>query len=102
MVGQRIRQPDWPEQIGDNRLLGIAQIPRTGQILAPHNASIVDQYIEVGGLGVIWLPDFMAKGHVSRGELVRLFDDWHLNPMPMYVALPPNRRVSAKLRVFID
>ncbi|MCC4291249.1 hypothetical protein LL249_08695 [Halomonas axialensis] len=58
--------------------------------------------MEVGGLGVIWLPDFMAKGHVSRGELVRLFDDWHLNPMPMYVALPPNRRVSAKLRVFID
>ncbi|WP_273682754.1 MULTISPECIES: LysR substrate-binding domain-containing protein [unclassified Halomonas] len=50
----------------------------------------------------MWLPDFMAKGHVSRGELVRLFDDWHLNPMPMYVALPPNRRVSAKLRVFID
>jgi len=44
----------------------------------------------------------MAKGHVSRGELVRLFDDWNLNPMPMYVALPPNRRVSAKLRVFID
>ena len=25
-----------------------------------------------------------------------------LHPMPMYVAFPPNRHVSAKLRVFID
>lgn len=56
----------------------------------------------LAGLGVIWLPDYMAREHVSRGELVRLFDDWHLEPMPMYVAFPPNRHVSAKLRVFID
>ena len=56
----------------------------------------------LAGLGVLWLPDYMAKEHVSRGELVRLFDEWHLAPMPMYVAFPPNRHVSAKLRVFID
>lgn len=56
----------------------------------------------LAGLGVIWLPDYMAREHVSRGELVRLFDDWHLEPMPMYIAFPPNRHVSAKLRVFID
>lgn len=56
----------------------------------------------LAGLGAIWLPDYMAREHVSRGELVRLFDDWHLDPMPMYIAFPPNRHVSAKLRVFID
>ncbi|HSP31863.1 MAG TPA: LysR substrate-binding domain-containing protein, partial [Halomonas sp.] len=56
----------------------------------------------LAGLGVVWLPDYMASEHVSRGELVRIFDDWHLEPMPMYVAFPPNRHVSAKLRVFID
>ena len=44
----------------------------------------------------------MAREHVSRDELVRLFDDWQLEPMPIYVAFPPNRHVSAKLRVFID
>ncbi|MBT2772063.1 LysR family transcriptional regulator [Halomonas sp. ISL-60] len=54
------------------------------------------------GLGVLCLPDYMAREHLSRGELVRLFEDWHLDPMPMYVAFPPNRHVSAKLRVFID
>lgn len=56
----------------------------------------------LAGLGAIRLPDYMAMEHVSRGELVRLFDEWHLDPMPMYIAYPPNRHVSAKLRVFID
>jgi len=56
----------------------------------------------VAGLGVLWLPDYMAKAHVTSGELVPLFQDWRLDPMPLYVAFPPNRHVSAKLRVFIE
>lgn len=61
-------------------------------------------YLAAGlaGLGILWLPDYMAKGHLARGELVPLFDEWQLDPMPLYVAFPPNRHVSAKLRVFID
>ncbi|MGP4845492.1 LysR substrate-binding domain-containing protein [Marinobacter sp. 1Y8] len=61
-------------------------------------------YLAAGlaGLGVLWLPDYMAKDHVARGELVRLFENWNLDPMPMYVAFPANRYVSVKLRVFID
>ncbi len=56
----------------------------------------------LAGLGVIWLPDYMADAHVQRGELVRLFPDWTLDAMPLNLAFPPNRHVSAKLRVFID
>lgn len=56
----------------------------------------------LAGLGVLWLPDYVTREHVSRGELVPLFEDWHLDPMPLYIAFPPNRHVSAKLRVFID
>lgn len=61
-------------------------------------------YLAAGlaGLGVFWLPEYMARPHLARGELARLFGDWHSQPIPMYVAYPPNRRVSAKLRVFID
>ena len=61
-------------------------------------------YLAAGlaGLGVLWLPDYMAKAHVARGELVPLFEDWQLVPMPLYVAFPPNRHVSRKLRVFVD
>ena len=61
-------------------------------------------YLAAGlaGMGVLWLPDYMSKAHVARGELVPLFEDWQLDPMPLYVAFPPNRHVSAKLRIFID
>lgn len=61
-------------------------------------------YLAAGlaGLGVLWLPDYMAKTHVTRGELIPLFQEWRFDPMPLYVAFPPNRHVSRKLRVFID
>jgi DNA-binding transcriptional LysR family regulator len=61
-------------------------------------------YLAAGlaGLGILWLPDYMSKAHLARGELVPLFEGWRLDPMPLYVAFPPNRHVSAKLRVFID
>lgn len=61
-------------------------------------------YLAAGlaGLGMLWLPHYMARPHLASGELVRLFEDWQMKPMPIYLAFPPNRHVSAKLRVFID
>jgi DNA-binding transcriptional LysR family regulator len=61
-------------------------------------------YLAAGlaGLGVLWLPDYMARDAVAKGELVQLFDGWEIAPMPLYVAYPANRRVGRKLRVFID
>lgn len=61
-------------------------------------------YLAAGlaGMGVLWLPDYMSKPHLARGELLPLFEGWRLDPMPMYVAFPPNRYVGIKLRVFID
>jgi len=56
----------------------------------------------VAGLGVLWLPDYMARPHVVRGELLPLFEAWTVDPMPLHLAYPPNRHVSKKLRVFID
>lgn len=56
----------------------------------------------VAGLGALWLPRYMAEPHVQRGELLRLFEDWQVEPMPLYLAYPPSRHVSAKLRGFMD
>lgn len=61
-------------------------------------------YLAAGlaGMGVLWLPQYMAEPHVATGELTPLFPDWRLDPMPLTIAFPPNRHVSTKLRVFID
>lgn len=61
-------------------------------------------YLAAGlaGLGVLWLPTYMSRRFEDSGELVPLFAGWTLEPMPLYVAYPPNRHISLKLRVFID
>jgi DNA-binding transcriptional LysR family regulator len=60
-------------------------------------------YLAAGlaGLGVLWLPDYMAQPHVARGALVPLFADWQMDQMPLHIAYAPHRHVSAKLRVFM-
>ncbi len=70
-------------------------------------ALVVDDghaYLAAGlaGMGVLWMPSYMAQAHVERGELVALLADWQIDPMPMFIAFRQNRHVSAKLRVFID
>ncbi|MCL9800008.1 LysR substrate-binding domain-containing protein [Pseudomonas sp. rhizo66] len=76
------------------------------QIKGRHVLAVDDgnAYLAAGlaGMGVLWLPTYMSEEHVTRGELVPLFEDWQLEPMPLYLAYPPNRHVSLKLRVFID
>ena len=71
-----------------------------------HVLSIDDgnAYLAAGlaGLGVLWLPHYMARAHVATGQLTPLFTHWRIAPMPMYIAYPPNRHLSKKLRVFID
>ena len=48
------------------------------------------------GLGVVWLPEYMAKPHLPRARLVRLFEDWHFDPMPLYMAWPSPFRTHSQ------
>ncbi|WP_095195149.1 LysR family transcriptional regulator [Pseudomonas sp. Irchel 3A7] len=118
---ERMGKPLHPRELedSDHRIVGFLWA-RTGRALpyAMRNASesvqirgryvlAVDDgnaYIAAGlaGMGVLWLPDYMSRPHLARGELVPLFEDWRLDPMPIYVAFPPNRHISRKVRVFID
>lgn len=54
------------------------------------------------GLGVAQTFAFMAQPHVESGALVELLADWEPPPMPVSVAYPSSRHLSAKLRAFVD
>lgn len=120
---ERAGTPLHPNELTDNthhRTVGYLR-SRSGKV-APITMQREDEQIEVqgryvvavddgnaylaagvAGMGILWLPHYMAEAHVAKGELVPLFEDgWHFDSMPMYVAFPPNRHVSAKLRAFID
>ncbi|MFV3326795.1 LysR substrate-binding domain-containing protein [Pseudomonas sp. NY15372] len=118
---QRFGMPEHPRELeeGKHKTVGFLW-SRTGKTLpyAMHRGEermeaqgrpqlIVDDgnaYLAAGlaGLGILWLPQYMAEPHLASGELLALFDDWQMPPMPMYLAFPPSRHVSAKVRVFID
>ena len=113
--------PAHPKELEDShhRIVGFLR-SRTGKVLPSvmhrgaerlevqgRHAFAVDDgnaYLAAGvaGLGVLWLPRYMAQAHEARGELVPLFEGWRIDPMPLSLAYPPNRHVSTKLRVFID
>jgi DNA-binding transcriptional LysR family regulator len=118
---QQVGTPAHPQELEDSahRIVGFLR-SRSGTIMPlamqrgderveVHGRYVVaiddgNAYLAAGlaGLGVAWLPAYMAKPHLARGELVHVFEDWRMDTMPMYIAYPPNRHVSAKLRVFID
>lgn len=118
---QRAGVPSHPRELEDShqRIVGFLWA-RTGKALpyamrrgeeclrvAGRHVLAVDDgnaYLAAGlaGLGILWLPHYMAREPLARGELLPLFEDWSLEPMPLYLAFPPNHHVSGKLRVFIE
>lgn len=56
----------------------------------------------LAGMGVLQTLMFMAEPHFKSGALVRLLEDWSLEPNPIYIVYSPNRHLSARVRVFVE
>ena len=56
----------------------------------------------IAGLGVVQAPSYAVHRAVQSGRLVRLLEDWCTPTYPLHLVYPPNRYLSAKVRVFID
>ncbi len=54
------------------------------------------------GQGVVQAPSYLVGDHLREGRLVRVLQDWNVEPMPMHIVYPPNRYLSNRLRVFVD
>jgi DNA-binding transcriptional LysR family regulator len=74
----------------------------TGHAQLAVNAGDAYQGAVLAGLGIGLLVDFMAREEIERGTLVRLLPDWRVERLPLYLAFPPNRHLSTRLRVFVD
>ena len=63
-----------------------------------------NMYITAGlaGLGVMQAPSYAVHQAIEERRLVRLLQDWRTPTVPIHVIYPPNRYLSAKVRVFID
>ncbi len=62
----------------------------------------VTRVVLAGGAGIGQLPDFMARGAIERGELIRVLSDMRPATSDLYILYPSQRSLAAKARVFID
>ena len=56
----------------------------------------------IAGLGIVHTLAFMVRPAIARGELVSFLAEWTPEPLDVFVAYPPSRRFSTKVRVFVD
>lgn len=56
----------------------------------------------LGGAGIAYLPDFLARPYVADGRLVRLWPTAEGIETVIHAIYPSHRSLSAKVRVFID
>ncbi|MDB5859952.1 MAG: LysR family transcriptional regulator [Ramlibacter sp.] len=54
------------------------------------------------GLGIVQAPTYAVHAALADRRLVAVLEEWHTNTIPVHVVYPPNRYLSAKVRVFID
>ena len=56
----------------------------------------------LAGLGIVRTLDFMVRPFIEQKKLVPILAQWRAPPLEIYIAYPPSRRYSTKVRVFAD
>ncbi len=76
------------------------RIPMRARLGANHFAVV--HAATVAGLGIAWLPPYMARPDVETGRLIPILGEWALPTAPLYVVYPSSRGLTAKTRAFLD
>ena len=86
--------------------LHFRQGEQTIAIEAPVAAAVNESTAHItglaAGLGIGQTFCFAVQGHLARGELVRVLEDWAQPRHPLYAMYPSSRHLNAKVRVFVD
>ncbi|MFU2488885.1 LysR family transcriptional regulator [Thauera sp. WH-1] len=63
-----------------------------------------DAYVAAckAGFGIIQLPRYHVSAELERGEFEEILTEHRPPPLPLNVLYPPNRQLSARVRVLID
>ncbi len=56
----------------------------------------------IGGLGIVHMPDFLARDALAAGSLRTVLDGDMIKPGQFWAVWPSSRQLSPKLRVFVD
>lgn len=72
--------------------------PRPRLVTTSHDLAV---RAALAGLGIVRVPEFHVRGHVTAGRLVAVLDPWTPPPIPVHALMPPGIQ-PAKTRAFLD
>lgn len=115
---QKHGTPTTPEQLNQHQAV-LPTYVKMNQLVAHHKDSDEMQVIEpkatiltndtlmngeliCAGMGVGYLPSWVAEEGISQGNLVRLLEDYDILSVPLYAVYVDRAFLSAKVRAFID
>ncbi len=77
---------------------------RTRSLASRVTVNRAEAYIAccLAGLGLIQVPLYDVRDHLSAGELVEVMPQLRAAPMPVHVLYPHRRHLSRRLQVFVD
>jgi DNA-binding transcriptional LysR family regulator len=79
---------------------GRVVVPITARLLADHGEPLVQA--AVAGLGVVLQPRELVEECLRKRQLVRVLPEYPVPSRPFHVLYAPGRRVTPKLRSFLD
>lgn len=75
-------------------------IPVTSRLIVDHGEPLL--CAALAGLGIMLQPMELVTDYIANGKLVALLPDYSVPTRPLHVLYAPDRRLTPKLRSFID
>ncbi|WP_217267774.1 LysR substrate-binding domain-containing protein [Vreelandella populi] len=79
---------------------GRVSVPVSSRLMVDHGEPLL--CAALAGMGIILQPYELVRSALSEGRLVRLLPGYEAPTRPMHVLYAPDRRVTPKLRSFLD
>ena len=76
------------------------EVEVSGPLVVDDSALMVAAALD--GIGVAYVLEGLVAGHITRGELVRVLEDWCPLLPHFFLYYPGRRQVPAPLRALID
>lgn len=56
----------------------------------------------IKSVGYAFIPSFLARDHVAKGELISVFKEWKVEGLPIQILFPAQKEIPARVRKFVD
>ncbi len=86
----------WPFEFAD----GVREVQVRGNLRCSSGEGVLGALLAGGGIGAA--PLWQVGPEIAAKRLVRLLPSFRVVPLPMYAVWPPSRRLSPRVKAFVD